>query len=1273
MASINPGYLPVVTIDREVHHKVREYVTKGLKPPMSHTSWTVIRILTGNCQESHYKAFLEEAKKVNQEIINHGHVEISKWLSGLLRHKFPKSYNEFIGGTQWFSAEYLHYHGFHHFTYYDPKKFLCIILFNSKSRFEVTVKLDKRGTPILLLRATQGHSGPRGTFSPELTFMEKIEANNWHRHTPIVHGTTAKNWRSIEERGLVPQNHLYGYGRNAVHFLSVGMKIRESDRHPRLSSIRHTADLFIELNIEQWIIEGKPAYLAPNGVVCIFEPIPERFFLTVVKGRDHHPETHQGVIHEFFILHNRVYEVPLMSYMDRVVEDVTPPPSQTEAGASAPGAAQSSQAASASAEQPPQPAESASAAQEGEVSGTPMEVEEEVQPPTKEDLCRTLIRDCGPWTTDFINTMNLFQRKHIDPGEERYGFMWDYNKTYGDEAWQYPLSLLNVYYMDQKATWDEFNDCVPSMVLYDELAPYLHQALNSYHDPKIRDEDSWHQRLESGCGLRLWYITVRTAKTMVVHDFDVDKTLADLRLDRADIQLTRRFMRKEWFMKMATKLSGLIEIDINEGKFQREDLYTKNIWYSPLYIQLLELPMNDELEGEFGRSYPPSKAVENSWVPRVLEPILDAMQKAPLSQEFIPFQRPGKEVVNMRTRVTNFEKCEDMTTRVFHLEKEFLIWEKYQAENLKYVPQKVKKPLTLMDQPEAQEEKADEIDDGKIFDAMFQENRTSDPSGKPASSTEMDEPVEPTEGGVPSDLMPNPGPNMVEHDSAYFSFDILQKYRTSAKDPMIGNYPPTQTWSLVDYLKVVAYYDFKIQPGQFESGDSRTSGQTQKDYKDYLKNVAREDAAAPVAERVQALPGEIHQQPKATRPNTTTEQLSIFSLNLGNMLRKPKSRLAPSDLKKSENIEDSMLFNLLAKNSSHVICLCEADGLQGEKPKQFLADHHWDFVQSYDRNMAVGARMGKNMQIKILYDTTDPEYKQYQNYEDDPIKPGTPETILWYMIVEVKYGTEYCPGQVEPIGASARIVSRAGMETTRFLIFHTNHKAASTKAFNVRLRYRQMMTDIARYQVDVVTGDANASMYKAFNSQPTYSIADSSLHKMMLAMGRFINYHAGGWPNYLDIRLVSSNTTEQLDELKKFYQTVPHQRTGEAPSVDCIVLYFLSWGHSSKLRSFRDTFGFELNPNTGLYEGMDAEEYERQTTDIVMGNSLKRDYDLKVTNYYMQFDNDLMLLGASDHDWHTPLQTVIRYGRDSGTARKRSAAAEAKRAAGKRGRPSGTP
>jgi len=204
-----------------------------------------------------------------------------------------------------------------------------------------------------------------------------------------------------------------------------------------------------------------------------------------------------------------------------------------------------------------------------------------------------------------------------------------------------------------------------------------------------------------------------------------------------------------------------------------------------------------------------------------------------------------------------------------------------------------------------------------------------------------------------------------------------------------------------------------------------------------------------------------------------------------------------------------------------------------------------------------------------------------------------------------------------------------------------------------------------------VTGDANASMYRAFNTQSTYSIGDSSLHKMMLAMGRFINYWGSGWPNYVDIKMVSSNTSEELKNLTEFYQTPPHQRIGEAPPIDCIVMYFLSWGHSNKIRGFRDDFGYVYNPDTRLYDSIEMEDYVSQTEEFVACKGKKRDYNLFVTNYYMQFDNDLLLLGASDKDWHTPLQTVLRIGRGSETARKRSAASEAKRAANKRGRQSG--
>ena len=215
-----------------------------------------------------------------------------------------------------------------------------------------------------------------------------------------------------------------------------------------------------------------------------------------------------------------------------------------------------------------------------------------------------------------------------------------------------------------------------------------------------------------------------------------------------------------------------------------------------------------------------------------------------------------------------------------------------------------------------------------------------------------------------------------------------------------------------------------------------------------------------------------------------------------------------------------------------------------------------------------------------------------------------------------------------------------------------------------------MMTDIARFQVDVVTGDANASMYKAFNTQSTYSIGDSSLHKMMHAMGRFINYWGGGWPNYVDIQMVSSNTTEDLKDLTEFYQIPPHQRIGEAPGVDCIVTYFISWAHSARIRSFRNDYGFEYDPQTGNYDAMAPDEFEAKTNEIVEGRGAK-DFVITVTNYYMQFDNDLMLLGSTDHDWHTPLQSVIRNGRGLSTVRKRSAQATAQRNAKKRSQRSG--
>ena len=173
--------------------------------------------------------------------------------------------------------------------------------------------------------------------------------------------------------------------------------------------------------------------------------------------------------------------------------------------------------------------------------------------------------------------------------------------------------------------------------------------------------------------------------------------------------------------------------------------YSKNIWYPPLYILVPEYLLQQELGGDFGNNFPPGNAVQDSWVPAVLDPLLTAMQEAPLDPKSLPYLRPGKEIVDMKTRAANYEACEDMEPRVFHLEKEFLRWEKHQIEHQKHEQLKVQQQLPLtnedLGQEEAKEDTSDEQDDAEVFNVMPHANRTSDPSGKPALPSAASDPV----------------------------------------------------------------------------------------------------------------------------------------------------------------------------------------------------------------------------------------------------------------------------------------------------------------------------------------------------------------------------------------------------------------------------------------------------------------------------------------------------------------------------------------------------
>ena len=66
----------------------------------------------------------------------------------------------------------------------------------------------------------------------------------------------------------------------------------------------------------------------------------------------------------------------------------------------------------------------------------------------------------------------------------------------------------------------------------------------------------------------------------------------------------------------------------------------------------------------------------------------------------------------------------------------------------------------------------------------------------------------------------------------------------------------------------------------------------------------------------------------------------------------------------------------------------------------------------------------------------------------------------------------------------------------------------------MRKRYRQMFYDVAKYQVDLIGGDANASMYRYFVGQKIPSIGQSTFHLMLRKFIKEINRVSGEDPRY---------------------------------------------------------------------------------------------------------------------------------------------------------------
>ena len=110
-----------------------------------------------------------------------------------------------------------------------------------------------------------------------------------------------------------------------------------------------------------------------------------------------------------------------------------------------------------------------------------------------------------------------------------------------------------------------------------------------------------------------------------------------------------------------------------------------------------------------------------------------------------------------------------------------------------------------------------------------------------------------------------------------------------------------------------------------------------------------------------------------------------------------RSRLNPEDLRYN------LLIEFINKSATHIVALCEANGLQLPAAEEKLK--RWISVQSSDYNLAILIRHDKGATTKVLYDSTDYQHA-YRDFADDPTPLSQPCAYRWYMITEVTFGYE---------------------------------------------------------------------------------------------------------------------------------------------------------------------------------------------------------------------------------------------------------------------------
>ena len=148
---------------------------------------------------------------------------------------------------------------------YSVEDLVMLVHHDSKGRFEL------RGEPSapesLEVRCIQGHS-IREVFIDQ--YCEHISPENVGKYPVCVHGSYMKFWDSIRDSGL---------DRRARNHLHCAM-----DRPDKVKSgARADADIYIYIDLERAVRDGKRFMVSSNGVILSPDSIPSEYFSRVVS------------------------------------------------------------------------------------------------------------------------------------------------------------------------------------------------------------------------------------------------------------------------------------------------------------------------------------------------------------------------------------------------------------------------------------------------------------------------------------------------------------------------------------------------------------------------------------------------------------------------------------------------------------------------------------------------------------------------------------------------------------------------------------------------------------------------------------------------------------------------------------------------------------------------------------------------------------------------------------------------------------------------------